>query len=55
MEYIEYETPSSLSGWGNCFFYVKNISPSLPDRPADAPIPAECWKEGVDEIDMPQI
>ena len=54
-EYIEYSTPSSLSGWGNFWFYAKNLSPSLPEHQEGAPVPSKSWNGEVDDEDMAQI
>ncbi|RLN23465.1 putative gypsy-type retrotransposon protein [Panicum miliaceum] len=37
MLYLEYTTPSSLSGWHRQWFYIGNLKPSLPGRDNSPP------------------
>jgi len=54
-EYLAYSTPTSLSGWKNCWFYIGNHAPSLPVRTHEALVPEDCWKYDVSEEDMAQV
>lgn len=54
-QYIEYQLPSNLAGWRDCWFYIGNHSPKLPDQSREAPIPnGECNLE-VNENYMVQV
>ncbi|RLN31083.1 retrotransposon protein, putative, Ty3-gypsy subclass [Panicum miliaceum] len=41
--YLEYMTPSSLSGWHTQWFYIGNQQPSLPGWDISPPQCQECW------------
>ncbi|RLN08860.1 hypothetical protein C2845_PM11G06220 [Panicum miliaceum] len=56
--YLEYTTPSSLSGWHAQWFYIGNHQPSLLRRDNAPPQRQECWlKKPTEEErrDIPEL
>ncbi|RLN08188.1 hypothetical protein C2845_PM11G03370 [Panicum miliaceum] len=56
--YLEYTTPSSLSGWHAQWFYLGNHQPSLPGWDNSQPQLLECWlKKPTEEerSDIPEL
>jgi hypothetical protein len=55
-KYISYEFPSSLSGWREKWFYIRNRAPSLLERTTGAlKITHEWSKPCVDESQIPDL
>ncbi|RLM69948.1 orf3 [Panicum miliaceum] len=56
--YLEFSTPSSLSGWHAQWFYIGKHKPSLPGRDNSPPQRQECWlKKPTEEesCDIPEL
>jgi hypothetical protein len=48
--YIPYKYPSSLSGWKECWFYIGNHAPSLPESIARVPKITRGWTKQAPEL-----
>jgi hypothetical protein len=48
--YIPYKFPSSLSSWKECWFYIGNHAPSLPERTAGVPKITRGWTRRAPEL-----
>ncbi|RLN11663.1 hypothetical protein C2845_PM09G11720 [Panicum miliaceum] len=53
--YLEYTTPSSLSGWQAQWFYIGNHQPSLPRWDNSPPRCQECWLKKLTEEERRDI
>ncbi|RLN23479.1 retrotransposon protein, putative, Ty3-gypsy subclass [Panicum miliaceum] len=53
--YLEYVTPTSLSGWHSQWFYIGNHKPSLPRRDNAPPQCQDCWLEKLLEEESHEI